>query len=432
MKRLLAAVAALLIGLGIFAGGQAQATDKAVVVAEVSGEVNAAMSAYIKDVIDNAQKSGSAVVLDIDTYGGQILEADNIKKTLLNAAVPVDCYISGNALSAGVLIAVSCEHIVMADSAVIGAAETIPNDEKTLSSWVGILKSAAEARGRDGSLVAAMADKRIVIEDVTKADELLTLGAQDAKGLGLSDGTAANLSDALAQLGYGDSAMSEQPMSFSAKAAQFLTSTTIASLLFIAAIVCLGIEIFTPGFGIFGALSIVFFGLYFGGSFLAGYAQWWAAALFVFGIVMVGIEIAVPGFGVFGILGILGIGAGLLFAARDLASFLIISISGVVGSAVLLPILYQIFKRMGLIRKVVLLGNMETAEGFTSHEKSESLVGKQGVAETDLRPAGFVRINGARLEVISNGAYIVKGSSIKVVDHTPGRIVVDEIKEEDM
>lgn len=80
MKRLLAAVAALLIGLGIFAGGQAQATDKVVVVAEVSGEVNAAMSAYIKDVIDNAEKSGSAVVLDIDTYGGQILEADNIKR----------------------------------------------------------------------------------------------------------------------------------------------------------------------------------------------------------------------------------------------------------------------------------------------------------------------------------------------------------------
>lgn len=432
MKRLLAMMAAMLIGLGALTGGQALAADQTVVVAEVSGEVNAAMSAYIEDVIENAEESGSAVVLNIDTYGGQILEADNIKKTLLSATVPVDCYIRGNALSAGVLIAISCEHIIMADSAVIGAAETIPNDEKTLSTWVGILKSAAEARGRDANLIAAMADKRIAIEGVTEADELLTLGAQEAADLKLADGTAANINDALRQLGYADAAVSEQPMSFPTRAAQFLTSTTIASLLFIAAIVCMGVEIFTPGFGIFGALSILFFGLYFGGSFLAGYAEWWAAALFVFGIVMVGVEIAVPGFGVFGILGILGIGAGLLFAARDLGSFLIIFASGVVGSAVLLPILYKIFKRMGLIRKVVLFSNMESAEGYTSHDKRESLVGKQGVAETDLRPAGFARVNGARLEVVSNGAYIVKGSAVVVVGHTPGRIVVDGIKEEDM
>jgi len=432
MKRLLAMMAAMLIGLGALTGGQALAADQTVVVAEVSGEVNAAMSAYIEDVIENAEGSGSAVVLNIDTYGGQILEADNIKKTLLSATVPVDCYIRGNALSAGVLIAISCEHIIMADSAVIGAAETIPNDEKTLSTWVGILKSAAEARGRDANLIAAMADKRIAIEGVTEADELLTLGAQEAADLKLADGTAANINDALRQLGYADAAVSEQPMSFPTRAAQFLTSTTIASLLFIAAIVCMGVEIFTPGFGIFGALSILCFGLYFGGSFLAGYAEWWAAALFVFGIVMVGVEIAVPGFGVFGILGILGIGAGLLFAARDLGSFLIIFASGVVGSAVLLPILYKIFKRMGLIRKVVLFSNMESAEGYTSHDKSESLVGKQGIAETDLRPAGFARVNGARLEVVSNGAYIVKGSAVVVVGHTPGRIVVNGIKEEDM
>jgi len=321
--------------------------------------------------------------------------------------------------------------VMMADSAVIGAAETIPNDEKTLSTWVGILKSAAEARGRDANIVAAMADKRIVIDGVTQADQLLTLGAQQARDFGICDGTAANLNEALERLGYGDAAVSEQPMSFSARAAQFLTSTTIASLLFIAAIVCMGIEIFTPGFGIFGALSILFFGLYFGGSFLAGYAQWWTAALFVFGIVMVGIEIAVPGFGVFGILGILGIGVGLLFSARDLASFLVVFASGVAGSAVLLPVLYQIFKRLGLVRKVVLFGNMETAQGYTSHEKGESFIGKQGIAETDLRPAGYARFHGTRYEVVSNGAYILKGSAVAVVLHTPGRIVVDEVKEKD-
>ncbi len=425
MKRILAGIAAVLIGISLFSGGTAKAANGSVVVAEVSGEVNAAMSAYIADVITNAEKSGIAVVLNIDTYGGQIIEADAIKKTLLEATVPVDCFIRGNALSAGVLIAVSCERIIMAPSAVIGAAETIPNDEKTLSTWVGILKSAAEARGRDAQLVAAMADKRIAIDGITEAGELLTLGAQEALELGFSQGTASGLDDALGQLGYADAAVSEQPMSFAAQAAQFLTSTTVASILFIAAIVCMGIEIFTPGFGLFGILSILFFGLYFGGGFLAGYAEWWSAALFVFGMIMVGIEIAVPGFGVFGILGILGIGAGLLFAAKDLGTFIIIFASGLAGSAVLLPITYQILKRLGLLRKVVLFGNMEAQQGFTSHDASESLVGQTGIAETDLRPAGFARIGGARMEVVSNGAYIIKGSEVTVIGHTPGRIVVD-------
>ena len=428
MKRILTGIAAILMGLGLFYGGASKAADSGVIVAEVSGEVNAAMSAYIADVIADADASGSAVVLNIDTYGGQIVEADAIKKTLLEAKVPVDCYIRGNALSAGVLIAVSCDRIIMAPSAVIGAAETIPNDEKTLSTWVGILKSAAEARGRDTNLVAAMADKRIAIDGITKEGELLTLGAREALDMAFSQGTASGMNDALAQLGYADAALINRPMSFATQTAQFLTSTTVASLLFIAAIVCMGIEIFTPGFGLFGILSILFFGLYFGGGFLAGYAQWWSAALFVFGLIMVGIEIVVPGFGVFGILGIIGIGAGLLFAARDFGTFIVIFASGVVGGTVLLTILYQVFKRLGLLRKMVLFPNMVPEEGFTSHEAAESLMGQTGVAETDLRPAGFARIGGERLEVVSNGAYIVKGSGVQVVGHTPGRIVVDEQK----
>ncbi len=415
-----------MLGLAILSGGRANAQNNTVVVAEVSGEVNAAMSAYIADVIEQAEADANPVVLNMDTYGGQIIEADNIKKTLLAAKVPVDCYIRVNALSAGVLIAISCEHIAMSEAAVIGAAETIPNDEKTLSTWVGILRGAAEARGRNTDIVAAMADKRLEIEGITSADSLLTLGASDAMSLGISDATAANLNDALEKLGYGSYTVVQQPMSFTAKAAQFLTSTTVASLLFLAAIVLMGIEIFTPGFGIFGALSIACFALYFGGSFLAGYAEWWSAALFILGIVFIGIEIVVPGFGVFGILGIIGVAAGLLFASRDIAAFLTILAVGSAGSAVMLPLLYLLLKRLGLVRKLVLFGGMSVEEGYASHNQSESLLGEEGVTETVLRPAGFARIGGVRMEVVSQGTYLEKGTAVVVVEHTPGRIVVDE------
>lgn len=429
MKKAITGLMALIaaaVALASLFGGAARAAGSTVMVVDVRGEVNAAMTAYISNALDEAEASGTPVVLNIDTYGGQILEADNIKKRLLEAAVPVDAYISGNALSAGTLLAISCERIVMSPSAVIGAAETIPNDEKTLSTWVGILRSAAEARGRNADVVAAMADKRIVIDGLTGADELLTLSADTAQQWEISDGTAAMQEDALALLGYSGYTVTDKPMSFEAQAAQFLTSTTVASILFLVAIVCLGIEIFTPGFGVFGIVSIICFGLYFGGSLLAGYAEWWSATLLIGGIILLGIEIAVPGFGFFGIAGILCLCAGLFFVSRDARTFLIVLAVGTVGAAALLPIAFKILKKLGLVRKIVLGDNMLPEEGYVSHTPIESMVGQDGMAETVLRPAGVAIIGGVRYSVVSSGAYIERGRSVMVVEHTPGRIVVEE------
>ncbi|MFA5676500.1 MAG: NfeD family protein [Christensenellales bacterium] len=429
MKRLAAgAAAALVLALGIMFVKPAYAqSGGSVMVVDVKGEVNAAMSAYIAQSIKEAEEAGMSVVLDIDTYGGQIIEADNIKKTLLSSGVPVDAFIRHNAFSAGVLISVSCERIIMTPSAAIGAAETIPNDEKTLSTWVGMLKSAAQARGRDTRIIAAMADKRVVIEGLTQKDELLTLGAKEALACGLSEGTAATLEGALSLLGYDGYETVIKPMSFSVRAAQFLTSVTVMSILFLVAIVCLGIEIFTPGFGVFGIVSFICFALYFGGSFLAGFAEWWSVALFLAGVVCTGIEITIPGFGIFGILGIIGIGAGLLFSARDIETFLTVLGVGVAGSIVALPLLFKLLKRLGLVRRIVLFENMTAEEGYISHNINEGLTGRDGVALTDLRPAGFARIGGERVEVVSSGAYIDKGARITVIKYTPGRVEVDEI-----
>ena len=364
MKRVFYTAVLVMIVLFLLSGAVLAQEDDSVMLVELTGEVNAAMTAYIDEQISDAESSGTPVVLVIDTYGGQILEADNMKKRILQATVPVDCYITQNALSAGVLISISCENIVMSPSAVIGAAETIPNDEKTLSTWVGILESAAEARGRDTQIVAAMADKRIQIEGVTSEDELLTLGAAKALELGISDGTAANVNEALSVLGYEGYSSTQVQMSFPVRAAQFLTSTAVASILFLAAIICMGIEIFTPGFGIFGVLSIICFGLYFGGSFLAGFAEWWSAVLFVAGLVMFAIEAAVPGFGIFGILGFVFIGAGLLFAARDVRSFLIILGVGLVGAIIALPLLFKLLKNLGLYENCRLSATWKLSRGM--------------------------------------------------------------------
>ena len=417
---------ALVGAFGLFAGSASAGDDDAVVLIEVNGEVNAAMTSYIADTVSEAEAAGRPVLLVLDTYGGQILEADEIKKVLLNATVPIDCYITRNALSAGTLIAISCEHILMAPSAVIGAAETIPNDEKTLATWVGILKSAAEARGRDTQVVEALADADVVIDGVTQAGSLLTLSASEAQKLGISDGTVSTVDEALETLGYSGRRTIDVDMDFSVRAAQFLTSTLVASILFLAAMVLMGIEIFTAGFGVFGILSIVCFALYFFGGFLAGFAEWWSLVLFAAGLVFIVIEAVVPGFGVFGILGIVCIAAGVMFAARDVKTFMTVLAVGLVGSMVLLPIAFKVLGKLGLLRRITLGANMDVEDGYVSHAPMDSLVGKEGTALTVLRPAGTARIDGKRYSVVSQGSYIGAGSDIVVVEHTPGRIVVDE------
>jgi membrane-bound ClpP family serine protease len=61
------------------------AAGNEVILAEVTGEVNAAMTAYIKSEIAAAENAGSPLLLVLDTYGGEIIEADSIKQAILGA-----------------------------------------------------------------------------------------------------------------------------------------------------------------------------------------------------------------------------------------------------------------------------------------------------------------------------------------------------------
>ena len=120
------------------------------------------------------------------------------------------------------------------------------------------------------------------------------------------------------------------------------------------------------------------------------------------------------------------VGAGLLFAARDFRSFAIILSVGLIGAIVALPLLFKLLKKLGLTRKLFLVDSMEAEQGYVSHEHIDSLVGKTGEAMTVLRPAGTARIDGVRHPVLSSGEYIETGDKVIVIEHTPGRIVVEK------
>lgn len=55
------------------------------------------------------------------------------------------------------------------------------------------------------------------------------------------------------------------------------------------------------------------------------------------------------------------------------------------------------------------------------------LLGKRGTAETDLRPGGYARVDGQRLDVVCNRGYVEQGSEIEIVEARGNRLVVREI-----
>ena len=81
--------------------------------------------------------------------------------------------------------------------------------------------------------------------------------------------------------------------------------------------------------------------------------------------------------------------------------------------------------RYGL-RRISFKGTLETSSSVD--EDIVELVGKEGVACSELRPAGVAQIDGRRIDVVSAGAYIAAGTPVRVVDNSGNRVVVREIR----
>src|SRR5690554_2150347 len=180
----------IVILLFILLIGQASYADdsgKAYVV-PIKGEINRATHNYLRDILNdlNNQKV-EAIIFEIDTYGGLVDEAIKMKDLIIGTNIPTIAYVNNKAASAGVLITIASEHVVMSNNATIGSAETIRNTEKVLSMWRGVLRDTAQFRGRDALLIESMADSDISIDGVIESGKLLNLTAQEAYDLELAD-----------------------------------------------------------------------------------------------------------------------------------------------------------------------------------------------------------------------------------------------------
>lgn len=402
--------------------------NKDVYVVPINGEINRATANFVKDAIKDASKENpQAIIFEINTYGGLIDSAIDIKDYILSTNIPTISYVNNKATSAGVLITIASKNVVMNTNATIGSAEPIPNTEKNLSFWRSVLRDTAVSRNRNENVIQAMADKDIEVEGLNKQGKLVNLTSNEALEYGITDAISNDYYDILREFDIKDANIKEYKEGLQIKLAKYIASPALSSLLLTIAFVGLIIELLTPGFGVGGTISILGFGLYFAGNILSGGSNWTSLGLFVTGLILLVIEGIVPGFGLPGISGIILVIVGIVLAAESL-NLAIISLSiAVIITTVVTIVLVKLGFRSKLLDSFILTGEKEKQEEYMVERSKGSYLKKVGVAVTELRPSGFINVEGERMDALSDEGFISSGESVEVIRVEGTKIFVRRI-----
>ncbi len=394
-------------------------------VVPIKGEINRATHNYVRDVVNDLNNMDvEAIIFEIDTYGGVVDEAIKIKDIILSTNIPTIAFVNNKAASAGVLITIAGEHIVMSENAVIGSAETEPNTEKILSMWRGVLRDTAQFRNRDPLLVESMADRDIEIEGVIKKGKLLNLTAKEAKELGLADLLSSDYNEMLDEFEITADSIVIMDEGLQVKLSKYVSNPYISTILLTLGFVGLVVEILTPGFGLGGTISLMGFGLYFGGNILAGNSNWTSLVLFIVGLGLLIIEGIVPGFGLPGIGGIVFILTGVALAMDSLSAALLSLSIAIIITALVAIVMVKFGFKSKLLNKIILTNKLDSEKGYLSTTTMSELMDLEGISLTELRPSGFIIIDSQKYDALAESGYIPKNTAIKVVKVEGSKIFV--------
>lgn len=396
----------------------------------IKGTIDLGLSSYVQRVLEEAiLNKAKAVILEIDTFGGRVDAAVQIRDKIINLDIPSVAYIKNRAWSAGALIALSAKYILMDKSASIGAAEPRPADEKNISALKAEFSSTALSRGRAEKIAAAMVDKDIEIENVIEKDKILTLNTEQAVKLNFADGIVLNIDEILNFLNLKDVKIKYIQPNWAENVSRFVTNPAVSSLLLSIGFVGLIIEFWTLGWGIAGTIGIISLSLFFGGHIIVGLAGWEVIILFLVGLSLLLAEIfIIPGFGLAGIGGIIAILSSIFLTFGNVirATYSILIALGISIVGVLLLIRYIPSTRTW--RKFILFTQQKRELGYTVGTKDlKRLTGKEGIAITPLRPSGIAEVNDKKLNVITRGEYVSSNTKIKIIGVEGNKIIVEAV-----
>lgn len=142
--------------------------------------------------------------------------------------------------------------------------------------------------------------------------------------------------------------------------------------------------------------------------------------LMLIGIGLLVIEMFVPNFGITGTVGVIAILVGVITSAKTLMGGVILFLIIIAIAAVLMFIAYRIVASKK--SPFVLTASLKKEED----SDLQYFVGMEGIALTPLRPSGTGEFNGVRLDVLTQGNFIIKDQPIKIIEIQGKKIIVDQ------
>lgn len=443
-RPVLQSLTALLLALSGAAAGDvtAQTSTPVVYVISIEGLIDLGLAPFLSRTIREANEAGAAaVLLEINTFGGRVDAAVVMRDALLNSPVRTIAFVNQRAISAGALIALACDTLVMTKGGTIGAAapvisgsgETKPADEKSVSYVRKEFRATAESRNRPPELAEAMVDADVEITGVIAKGKLLTLTTSEALDHKIAELTADTIDAALEAAGLLNPEVRRASQTWAETLVRFLTNPVVSSLLMSVGLLGLLVEIRTPGFAVPGAIGLLSLGLFFWGHWIVRLAGWEELLLVSVGVLLLALEVFVlPGTTVVGIAGGVALAAGLgmtLIGAGATVSVIITALGRVALSLLVAIVgafaLLRVLPHLPFGRRLVLATGMQADLGYVSPPESDlHWLGRTGKALSPMRPAGIAEIDGARIDVVSDGGFIDAGAPIEVTRVDGNRIVI--------
>ena len=134
----------------------------------IQGTIDLGLPPFINRMLEDAKsKNAKAIIFDINTFGGRVDAATQIKDAILGTDIMTVAFINRRAISAGALISLSCEKVFMTGGGLIGAATAVDmsgkkGSEKVISFMREEMASTAEKRGRNTQIARGMVDEELI------------------------------------------------------------------------------------------------------------------------------------------------------------------------------------------------------------------------------------------------------------------------------
>ena len=441
----------------------------------IEGTIDLGLPPFIERSIAEAEENNAkAIIFEVNTFGGRVDAATQIKDAILDSKVPTVAFINKRAISAGALISLSCEKVFMAGGATIGATTAVDMQgnkasEKVISYMREEMAATAEKRGRDKYIARGMVDEELefpnkvmkefindgevidtiktkvyylVIDGDTvtvgdiegrKQGNLITLTTEQSLKYKIADASIENFEAVLDTLGFSNLVVNKTTENWSENFVRFLTNPVVASLLTTFGFLGILFELQSPGWGIPGSIGLICLILSLSASYIAELATMSDLLVVLMGMLFLMLEAFVfPGFGLAGVAGIVFILWGLyLLLLPDVpvgeevlsqaSNGLII---GIIGGLVGLVLLFRAMTKTKFWRDLTSPDIQKKEDGYVASFGWEKLVGEEALTETDLHPSGWINVGKERVFALSEGNFIDKNEKVVILSVDGNRVVV--------